>query len=169
MKHRKRRIDMKRMIALLFGSAIVSTLLVQAQAVTPFKLGTFQTQARTFVGIVLRDSFVVDFAAASRAITPASNVALPFDMKDLIARYDSGLRDRIIQVVRSVDAQTGASRAYVYDLAALMTMPTIMYTTTMIIVEVNYTEIGDDMVVRVCCRAVVAPQGYDMLELYKAT
>src|SRR5262249_4079192 len=101
---------MKRMIALLFGSGIVSTLLVQPQPVTSFKLGPFQIQARTFVGLVVGDSLVVDFAAASRAITPASNVALPADMKDLIARYDSGLRDRIIQVVRSVNAQTGARR-----------------------------------------------------------
>jgi hypothetical protein len=108
MKHRKRRLNMKRVIALLFGSGIVSTLLVQAQTVNPFKLGTFQTQGRTFVGILLRDSVVVDFAAASRAITPASNVTLPADMKDLIARYDSELRDRIMQVVRSVNAQTGA-------------------------------------------------------------
>src|SRR5262249_25272423 len=82
MKHRKRRLNMKRVIALLFGSGIVSTLLVQAQTVNPFKLGTFQTQGRTFVGIVLRDSVVVDFASASRAVTPASNVALPADMKD---------------------------------------------------------------------------------------
>src|SRR5437763_11939217 len=106
---------MKRVIALLLGSGIVSAALVQAQEVTPFKLGTFQIQARTFVGIVLRDSVVVDFAAASRAITPSSNVALPAVMKDLIARYNSGLRDRIVQGVRSVTAQTGTRRSYVYD------------------------------------------------------
>ena len=61
---------MKRVIALLLGSGIVSAVLVQAQAVTPFKLGTFQIQARTFVGVVLRDSIVVDFAAASRCSIP---------------------------------------------------------------------------------------------------
>ena len=92
---------MKQVIALLLGAGIVSTVIVQAQSVTPFKLGTFQGPARTFVGIVLRDSVVVDFAAASRAIAPASNVLLPTDMKDLIARYDSGLRERIVQVVRA--------------------------------------------------------------------
>ena len=150
---------MKRMAALLLGSVIVSTLLVQAQAVTPFKLGTFQIQARTFVGIVLRDSVVVDFAAASRAITPASNVALPADMKDLIARYDSGLRDRIVQVVRSVNAQTGARPAYVYDLTALKTMPPIMYPTTMLNVAVNYTEHGAEMAARDGSRAAETPQG----------
>src|SRR5262245_2427237 len=110
---------MKRIIGLLLGLGIVSTLIGQGQAVPAFKLGTFQAQARTFVGIVLRDSVVVDFAAASRAVTPASNVALPTDMKDLIARYNAGLRERIVQVVRSVNAQAGPRPAYVYDLTAL--------------------------------------------------
>ena len=80
---------MIRVIAVLL--ALSTTTFVQAQEVSPFKLGTFQIQGRTFVGIVLRDSVVVDFAAASRDITPASNIVLPADMKDLIARYDSGL------------------------------------------------------------------------------
>src|SRR5262245_28075334 len=100
---------MNRTVALLLGLAIGFALLAQAQSVPTFKLGTFQAQSRTFVGIVLRDSAVVDFAAASRAITPASNVALPTDMKDLIARYNAGLRDRIVQVVSGGNAQTGCS------------------------------------------------------------
>jgi len=102
---------MKRIIVLLFSASIVSTVLAQTQTVAPFKLGTFQLRSRTFVGIVIGDSVVVDLAAASRAITPASNVMLPADMKDLITRYDSGLRDRIVQVVRSVNARTGARPA----------------------------------------------------------
>src|SRR5215510_14514294 len=150
---------MKRVIAMLFGLGIVSTLLVQAQAVPTLKLGTFQTKVRSFFGIVLRDSVVVDFAAASRAITPASNVALPADMKDLIARYESGLRDRIMQVVRSVNAQTGARPAYLFDLTALKTMPPIMYPTTMLNVAVNYTEHGAEMAAREGGRAVETPQG----------
>lgn len=149
---------MKRVIALLLAVSI-STVLVQAQEVSPFKLGTFQIQARTFVGIVLRDSVVVDFAAASRAITPASNVVLPTDMKDLIARYDSGLRDRIVQVVRSVNARTGTRPAYIYDLTALKTMPPIMYPTTMLNVAVNYTEHGAEMAARDATRAAETPQG----------
>jgi len=155
----QRRINMKRVIALLLGAASISTVLVQAQAVTSFKLGTFQTQARTFVGIVLRDSVVVDFVAASRAIRPASNVVLPSDMKDLIARYDSGLRDRIVQVVQSVNAGTAARPAYVYDLTALKTMPPIMYPTTMLNVAVNYTEHGAEMAARDGSRAAETPQG----------
>src|SRR3989442_3804919 len=151
---------MKRVsVMLLLGHGIVSVLLVQAQAVTPFKLGTFEIRARTFVGIVLRDSVVVDFAAASRAITPASNVALPTDMKDLIARYDSGLRDRIVQVVRSVNAQTGARPAYVYDLTVVRTMPPIVYPTTMLNVAVNYAEHGAEMAAGDGGRATETPQG----------
>src|SRR5882724_8297743 len=150
---------MKRVSVMLLGYGIVSVLLVQAQAVTPFKLGTFQIQARTFVGVVLRDSIVVDFAAASRAIAPASNVALPTDMKDLIARYDSGLRDRIVQVVRSMNAGAGARPAYVYDLTVLKTMPPIVYPTTMLNVAVNYTEHGAEMAARDGSRAAEAPQG----------
>ena len=149
---------MKRVIALLLVLC-ASAVAVQAQDAGPYKLGTFQTQGRTFVGIVLRDSVVVDFAAASRAITPASNVMLPTDMKDLIARYDSGLRDRIVQVVRSVNARTGARPAYVYELTALKTMPPIMYPTTMLNVAVNYTEHGAEMAARDGTRATETPQG----------
>jgi 2-keto-4-pentenoate hydratase/2-oxohepta-3-ene-1,7-dioic acid hydratase in catechol pathway len=150
---------MKRIVGLLLGLAIVSTLLGQGQSVPPFKLGTFQAQARTFVGIVLRDSVVVDFAAASRAITPATNVTLPVDMKDLIARYNAGLRERIIQVVRSVNAQTGARPAYVYDVKAVKTMPPIMYPSTMLNVAVNYSEHGAEMAARDGSRATETPQG----------
>jgi 2-keto-4-pentenoate hydratase/2-oxohepta-3-ene-1,7-dioic acid hydratase in catechol pathway len=149
---------MKPVTTLLLGLGIVSTLLGQAQSVPVFKLGTFQIQSRTFVGIVLRDSLVVDFAAASRAVTPASNVALPTDMKDLIARYDTGLRDRIVQVVRAVNAQTG-SRPYLYELSALKTMPPIMYPTTMLNVAVNYSEHGAEMAARDGSRATETPQG----------
>jgi 2-keto-4-pentenoate hydratase/2-oxohepta-3-ene-1,7-dioic acid hydratase in catechol pathway len=122
----------------LLASLVAATALVAQQpAPTPFKLGTFERQGRAFVGIVLRDSVVVDFAAAHAAVTnPASNVAAPADMKDLIARYDSGLRARILEIVRAV----GDTRpAYVYDVSALKVLPPVM-PTTMLNVAVNYRE-----------------------------
>ena len=149
---------MNRVIALLLV-LFTSSVFVRAQQVTPFKLGTFEFQRRTFVGIVLQNSVVVDFAAASRAITPASKVALPTDMKDLIARYDSGLRDRIVQVVQSVNARTGARPAYLHDLTAVKTLPPIMYPTTMLNVAVNYSEHGAEMATRDGSRATETPQG----------
>jgi 2-keto-4-pentenoate hydratase/2-oxohepta-3-ene-1,7-dioic acid hydratase in catechol pathway len=122
----------------LLAALVTATALVAQQpAPTPFKLGTFERQGRAFVGIVLRDALVIDFAAAHAAVTPASNVAAPTDMKDLIARYDTGVRARIIEIVRAV----GDTRpAYVYDVAGLKILPPIMYPTTMLNVAVNYRE-----------------------------
>ena len=125
------------LVAGLFA-ALVSAVVAAQPAPTPFKLGTFERQGRTFVGIVLREAVVIDFAAAHSAVTiPASTVAPPADMKDLIARYDSGLRARIVEIVRAV----GDTRpAYVYDVGAVKILPPIMYPTTMLNVAVNYRE-----------------------------
>jgi 2-keto-4-pentenoate hydratase/2-oxohepta-3-ene-1,7-dioic acid hydratase in catechol pathway len=139
---------MSRAIVLSLTLATVGTVLVQAQAVTPFKVGTFQREGRTFVGIVIRDSLVADFAAASQAVTPAARVQPPADMKDFIARYDAGLRDRAVEIVRSVGAQSSARPPYVYDVKALKTMPPIMYPSVMLNVAVNYVEHGVEMAVR---------------------
>jgi 2-keto-4-pentenoate hydratase/2-oxohepta-3-ene-1,7-dioic acid hydratase in catechol pathway len=125
-------------LGLLAGLAIAS--LAEAQAPTPFKLGTFERQGKAFVGIVLRDSMVVVFAAAHAAVQPASTLPAPADMKDVINRYDTGLRARIQEIVRTVSAAGTARPAYVYDLASLKTLPPIMYPTTMLNVAVNYRE-----------------------------
>jgi len=121
----------------LLAALGIATALVAQPAPTPFKLGTFERQGRPFVGVVLRENVVIDLAAASTAITnPASNVAAPTDMKDLIARYDSGVRARILDIVRAV----GDTRpAYVYELGALKVLPPVM-PTTMLNVAVNYRE-----------------------------
>jgi 2-keto-4-pentenoate hydratase/2-oxohepta-3-ene-1,7-dioic acid hydratase in catechol pathway len=152
---------MSRVIVLSLTLASVVTVLVQTQVVTPFKVGTFQREGRTFVGIVLRDSLVADFGAASRAITPAARVQPPTDMKDLIARYEAGLRERAVEIVRSVTAQTSARPAYVYDLKALKTMPPIMYPSVMLNVAVNYVEHGVEMALRdgTAAAAGAPPQG----------
>ena len=132
---------MRHLVLALLGAAAVAGALVGAQGATPFKLGTFERQGRPFVGVVLRESVVIDLGAAHAALrTPASTLAAPADMKDLIARYDAGFRARIADVVRSVEA-AGASRpAYVYDVKALKILPPIMYPTTMLNVAVNYAE-----------------------------
>ena len=59
-----------------FIACVVTGALAAAQAATPFKLGTFERDGRTFVGIVLRESLVIDFPAAHAALsTPASTMA----------------------------------------------------------------------------------------------
>jgi 2,4-didehydro-3-deoxy-L-rhamnonate hydrolase len=106
----------------------------------PFKLGNFERDGRAFVGVVLGDR-VVDFAAAHAALrSGATTLAAPADMKDLIARYDNGVRTRIVEIVQAVAAAGTLRPAYVYDLGSLKVLPPIIYPTTMLNVAVNYRE-----------------------------
>jgi 2-keto-4-pentenoate hydratase/2-oxohepta-3-ene-1,7-dioic acid hydratase in catechol pathway len=131
---------MRHFVPALAVLCAIAAGLAHAQAQTPFKLGTFERNSRPFVGIVLSESTVIDFAAADAAIrTPASTVAPPADMKDLIVRYDAGLRARIGDIVRTVQA-AGARPAYAYDLGSVKTLPPIMYPSNMLNVAVNYRE-----------------------------
>jgi 2-keto-4-pentenoate hydratase/2-oxohepta-3-ene-1,7-dioic acid hydratase in catechol pathway len=141
---------MKRLIpTLLIVGAVATSLLTAQLGATAYKLGTFERQGNQFVGIVLRDSLVIDFLAAHAALaTPGSKVAAPTDMKDLIARYDSGVRDRIAEVVKAVDSSGGNRPPYVYDVKALKILPPIMYPMTMLNVAVNYREHAVEMAVR---------------------
>jgi hypothetical protein len=115
---------MKRVVTAVAGAMVVAATMHAQGVPSPFKVGTFERQGRAFVGIVLRESAVVDLAAAHAAIrTGATATAAPTDMKDLIARYDSGVRARILEIVRAV----GDTRpAYVYDVKALKILPPIM-------------------------------------------
>ena len=106
-----------------------------------FKLGTFERSGQTFVGIVLDERLVIDFAAANAAVPAVSPITAPADMKALIARYDAGVRDRILDIVRSVRRDlTMQPPAYVHALGAVKVLPPIMYPTTMLNVAVNYRE-----------------------------
>ena len=136
---------MKRVAVGVIAGCVMAAAFLQAQATTPFKLGTFERAGRTFVGIVLRESTVIDFPAAHAAIrNPASSVAAPADMKDLIVRYNSGLRARILDVIRTVETAKNKP-AYVYELSAVKIMPPIMYPQTMLNVAVNYAEHDSEM------------------------
>lgn len=120
---------------------VLGVATAQTPAPTPFKLGTFEREGRSFLGIVLRESVVIDYGAAHAAVrTATSAVAVPTDMKDLIARYDQGVRGRIIDIVRAVEAAGSARPGYVFDLKAVKVLPPIMYPTTMMNVAVNYRE-----------------------------
>ena len=86
--------------------------------VTPFKLGSFEENGRGFVGIVLDGDTVIDIASANTELPrQGSAVAPPGDMKDLINRYQDGLRARIIEIIDGVSA-TGVNPrpAYVHSL-----------------------------------------------------
>jgi 2-keto-4-pentenoate hydratase/2-oxohepta-3-ene-1,7-dioic acid hydratase in catechol pathway len=140
---------MRRVLVIFVAAAVVmvcATVLV-AQGTPPFKLGTFEQNGRTFVGIVLKDSVVIDFAQASAALkTPPSKAAPPSDMKDLIVGYDAGVRARISEILSNTKPLEGTGRpAFVHDLKSVRTLPPIVYPTTMLNVAVNYRAHGAEM------------------------
>lgn len=130
---------MTRMCVGVLAALLLAGSMLHGQAATPFKLGTFERAGRTFVGIVLREAVVIDFAAAHKSVTPASNVVPPVDMKDLIVRYDQGLRARILEIVRSVEAAGSNRPAYVFDVSGVKILPPVM-PMTLLNVAVNYAE-----------------------------
>src|SRR3990170_5017011 len=124
---------MTRLVKAIAATAVFAAgTTVFGQSATPFKLGTFDQNGRSFVGVVLNDAFVIDLAQASAALkSPASKVAPPSDMKDLIARYDSGVRARIGEILANrKQLEAGGPPAFIYDLKSLKTLPPIMYPTT---------------------------------------
>ena len=135
---------MRTVLTILAGSA-VTVLSAQAPATTGFKLGTFERKDAPFVGVVLRDAVVIDMAAADAAVMPAPSVAAPRDMKDLIARYDKGVRSRILELIARVNAAGAVRPSWVIDLSSLRTLPPIMYPQTMLNMAVNYREHAAEM------------------------
>ena len=68
----------------------------------PFKVGTFEIDGKPEVGIVLRDSLILELDGANAALErDATYPALPMpaDMIELIERYEYGLRRRLYEIV----------------------------------------------------------------------
>lgn len=131
---------------LVAGCVFLTTGSLTAQSGEPYKLGTFAIEGRPTVGVVLRDSIVVDLAAANRAYEStngaAAKVVAPSDMKDLIARYESGVSQRIKQIVAGLVAAKqldGAGRpAFVREVSAVKTLAPIIYPGKSLNAAANY-------------------------------
>ncbi len=124
--------------------AVVAALPVHAQTgskpAEPFKVGTFEIRKAPTVGLVLRDSVIVDIAAANAAV-PGTKLAAPRDMIDLIERYEAGLRTRLVDIVNYLAANnrlTTARPDYVHDLKSVRTLPPIMYPSKILNAAVNF-------------------------------
>ncbi len=132
---------MRRFMTALAVALCAAAGIIGAQGAVPsFKLGMFERQGRAFVGIVLRESLVIDFSAAHAVVATSSpRIEAPADMKDLIVRYNQGVRSRILEIVRAAEAAKPAP-AYLHQLLSLKVLPPIMYPTTMLNVAVNYAE-----------------------------
>ena len=113
-------------------------------SVEPFKVGTFEIDEAAKIGIVLRDSLVVDLDAANRELEKDATypaIPLPHDMIGLIERYEYGIRNRLYEIVNHlVDCgELGEFRPdYVYDVDELRTLPPIMYPGKILNAAVNF-------------------------------
>jgi len=133
------------------GAAVIAFVMLApaaSAAVSPFKLGTFERNGRTFPGLVLDDRWVVDIAAANARLEKRhpewKRLAMPATMKELIGRYEEGLRERLHAIAS--DAASATPRAAdVHDLKALRLRPPVPDPETMVNAAVNYVEHGAEM------------------------
>jgi 2-keto-4-pentenoate hydratase/2-oxohepta-3-ene-1,7-dioic acid hydratase in catechol pathway len=139
---------MKR-LALAVAAAALATSAALAQssppAPEPFAVGTFEIDGSPKVGLVLRQSVVVDIDAAAE---PLGMLAPPVDMIDLITRYDGELRGPLYAMAARVVGdgliEPGGRPAYVHDLDDVRTLPPIMYPGKILNAAVNfYTHVDE--------------------------
>lgn len=136
---------------------LVSPALVFAQggsattSAEPFKLGTFEINGSPHVGIVLRDSLIVDLNPANAALETDlayPNIPMPADMLGLIGRYEYGLKLRLYEIVNDlVDGGRLAADArpeFVYELDEVRTLAPILYPGKILNAAVNfYTHVNE--------------------------
>ena len=136
---------------LILGLFVALACAVPASAQTditpvePFKVGTFDIHGVPHVGVVLRDSLVIDIEVANMVLesSPAyATVPMPEDMLELIGRYEYGLKYRLYEIVNDTvgnNRLSGSNRAdYVYDVSELRTRPPIMYPGKIMNAAVNF-------------------------------
>jgi 2-keto-4-pentenoate hydratase/2-oxohepta-3-ene-1,7-dioic acid hydratase in catechol pathway len=116
---------------------------MQGQDQVSFKLGTFADHGRVFLGLVLRDSLVVDISRANAALAGAKP-AIPSDMKELIHRYEE-LRGRLYAIANAAAAVKGARPAYIRDLKPLKVLPPVI-PGTILNAAVNYQEHANEFI-----------------------
>ncbi len=116
------------LLTLAIAAALLSLVNASTQSPPAYKLGTFALGDRTFVGLVIADTTVVDLAAANQAFEArnpsAPRVTLPADMRGLVTGYDgAGVRARLAALAtESADGPRGI------PLASLRTLPPLIPT-----------------------------------------
>jgi len=141
---------MRRVSGLLLAALLAFPAAGFAQAGTaeksaePFKVGTFVIGNTQTVGIVLRDSLVVDLVQANAALEKSNSWpqrTVPNEMVALIADYENGLKGRMYAIVNALvqgNALTSARPAYVRELAQVRTLAPIPRPRLMMMTAVNF-------------------------------
>ena len=134
-------------LPVLFLCVGLGIQLVQAaepEVAESFKVGTFEVEGESFVGIVLRDRWIVDLNEANATLEKQSiypQVPAPADMIELIERYDYGLKRRLYEIVNELvgnDELKPRGPDYVHDLKDVRTLPPILYPGKILNAAVNF-------------------------------
>lgn len=110
----------------------------------PFKVGTFEIEGSPRVGIVLRDSIVVELNGANAALEKSPQyppVPAPSNMLELIERYEYGMRRRLYEIVDyHVNGDLLGRRRpdYVHDVDDIKTLAPILYPGKILNAAVNF-------------------------------
>lgn len=107
----------------------------------PFKVGTFEIGGSPTVGIVLRDSLILELDAANAALEKDATypaVPMPGDMIELIERYDYGLKRRLYEIVNEHVGNDRLEAAYIHNVDDVRTLPPIMYPGKILNAAVNF-------------------------------
>ena len=114
------------------------------ESAEPFKVGTFEIQGVPQVGLVLRDSLVVDIEAANRFLERNSiypQIPPAADMLELIERYEYGLKRRLYEIVNHLVAGNmidGNRPGFLFRLEEVRTLPPILYPGKILNAAVNF-------------------------------
>lgn len=117
----------------------------------PFKVGTFGIEGEPVVGLVLRDSLVVELEAANAALEltgAVPSLPMPADMLGLIERYEYGLQRRAYEIVNHLNANNllaaGNRPVWIHPVEAVDIMPPILYPGKVMNAAVNfYSHVGE--------------------------
>ncbi len=114
------------------------------ESAEPYKVGTFDIHGVPHVGLVLRDSLVVDIEAANRALETDPTypkIPMPEDMLELIGRYEYGLKYRLYEIVNHLVANDLVDHNrpdYIYAVSEIRIRPPIMYPGKILNAAVNF-------------------------------
>jgi 2-keto-4-pentenoate hydratase/2-oxohepta-3-ene-1,7-dioic acid hydratase in catechol pathway len=132
------------LLAVVARPPVVAQPSLNIKAAEPFKVGTFEIDGLPQVGLVLRDSLIVEIDRANRALqtNPAYvTMAAPRDMLDLIGQYELGWKYRLYEIVNHLVAgnRLAANRpAYVRELKSVRTLAPILYPSKLLNAAVNF-------------------------------
>ena len=150
-------------LTLTFPLTVFAQAGTAAKSAEPFKVGTFRIGNATTVGLVLRDSLVVDLVQANAALQKSRSFAtrhMPSDMIELIAGYEDGLKGRLYAIVNELvesKALDGKRPPYVRDLKEVQTLAPIPRPRQIMMTAVNfYSHISENAPPDVRAKAVAA-------------